>query len=203
MGGVLLAQNIYKQKLSNLATIDFPGKPDFHDTLHQKFFSYRGDSGVYSVTVLDISFDPTFKVKRGKVSEVYDGVIAGTLKATEGTLIDKKKIKLDSLDGLEIEYESTANPNVPDRRFKRVVFFNDRLYNCDFWTSSSLATQTFLSREKFFNSFTVTADKKSLRQDTDTAYQTGYEIGYYVIGPLFIIGIIALIVYFIVRKSRS
>jgi hypothetical protein len=200
---LLLGQTIYKQKLSDLASIDFPEKPDFHDTLHQKIFNYNGDSATYMVIVADISFDPTFKVKPGKVNEVYEGVIAGTLKATKGRLINKKRIKIDVLDGVEIEYISNTNPNLPDRRFKRLVFFNDKIFNYDFWTLSSLKIQTNNSREKFFDSFTITADKTSLRQNTDTAYQTGYEIGYYIIGPLIIIGVIALIVYFIVRKSRS
>ena len=202
---LLLGQTIYHQKLSDFATIDFPAKPDFHDTIHQKIFNYNGDSATYIVMVVDVSFDPTFKVKPGKVNEVYEGFIAGTLKATKGKLINKKGIKIDALDGVEIEYVSNANPNLLDRRFKRIVFFNGKIFNYDFWTLSSLKVQTYNSREKFFDSFKITADKKNLRQDTgtDAAYQMGYKIGYYIIGPLFIIGVIALIVYFFIRKSRS
>ncbi len=196
-------QTTYKQQLSDLATIDFPAKPDFHDTAHQRIFNYSGDSASYIVMVIDISSDPSFKIKPGKVNEVYKGFIDGTLKATNGILVNKKNIKIDSLDGVEIEYVSNAHPGLPDRRFKRTVFFNDKIYSYDFWTLTSFKDSTYASRVKFFNSFTVLVDRNKLRQDTDTAYQTAYQIGYYIIGPLIIIGLIGLIVYFIIRKLSN
>jgi hypothetical protein len=199
----LFGQNTYKQKLSDLATIDFPQKPDFRDTLGRKVFSFHGDSASYVALVMDISFDPNYKIKPGKLDEAYNEIINGTLRASKGKLVNKKKIKIDTLDGIEIEYISTSNPNQYDRRFKRIIFFNDKTYTYDYWTFSTLKDLTSHSREIFFNSFTILGDKKNLRQDTDTGFMKAYDIGYYIIGPLLILVILITIVYFIFKKRRK
>lgn len=147
---------------------------------------YSGDSAIYFAYVADMNFDHLLNEEPGKVHEVYDGLIAGTLKSANGKLLSKKDIKIDGLDGVEIEFVFSANPGYPDRIFKRMVFLNGMIFHYDFWTLSSLKELTLNSREKFFNSFKVVADKNSIRQDTgtDTAYQASYKIGYYIIGPL-------------------
>jgi hypothetical protein len=61
--------------------IDFPQKPDVRDTLGRKVFIFNGDSASHLTVVVDISFDPGYKIKRGKLDEAYNEIINGTLRA--------------------------------------------------------------------------------------------------------------------------
>ena len=97
------------------------------------------------------------------ISSFYGGVIKGVIGAvnTKGTLIYKKDIIIDGVQGMEFEYLSTLNPKVPDVRFQRCVFFNDKVYNLCHWVFTDSVKETEQNRMQFFNSFHINLTKKS------------------------------------------
>ncbi|MGC4034777.1 MAG: hypothetical protein QM764_02375 [Chitinophagaceae bacterium] len=204
----LSAQTSYTQKLSDIASIEFPGKPSYVDTLGQQVLNYTNDSGVYTVIVSDYSFGRSIKIRPGKLNIVYSGFLDGMMKTSGDSLIFKKKININSLEGIEVEFITSSNPDYQYKRFMRMLFVNNKIYNYSFWVSSSLAEQTAMDREKFFNSFKLSAGKEELKQyntlsDYDKAYRKGQSFGRYIRLPLIAIGIAVLIIYFIVKKRRA
>lgn len=197
------AQGIYKQSLAGLATINFPAKPIATDTLGYEVFHYTDSIARYIVVAQDLSREPGFKLKAGELTEFYKGHIEGVLKTANGVLVSEKPFEIDGLKGIDLVYTST-NPNLPDLRFKRLIYLNLRVLSIDFWIKSENEQQTKVERDRFFNSFVITADQVNTLQETlptsnDQAFNVGYVIG--VVSVLaIVIGLIVVIVLFVKKR---
>lgn len=148
--------------------------------------------------------DRLLQIHSDKLSEFYDGNIQGFLDAAQGKLIIKKPFEMDGLKGMEIEFVTTANPNLPDLRFARFILVNNTLITVYFMTSSENRQATQTARTQFLNSLTITGDKTSLTQGVD--HPAAYAIGS-IIGKLaawaVILGVIAGVVLLIRRITTK
>ena len=175
----VFAQNPYKQNLADLATINFPQKPEILDTLGNNSAQVIDSTAIYAASTGELDSDQLLQIHSDKLSEFYDGIIRGFLDAAQGKLISKKPFEIDGLKGVEIEFIATANPNLPNLRFARFILINNTLITVYFMTSSENKQATQTARTQFLNSLTITADKTSLTQGIDqpVAYAIGSIIG--------------------------
>lgn len=197
------AQESYKQKILNLATIDFPAKPTLTKALGQEVLHYTDSTAHYLIVTQDLSNKRGFEINEGSLNEFYEGTVIGTLKTAGGKLISKKKFEIKGMKGLDIVYTATSNPKLPDLRYKRILLLNNRLFSIDFWTFSSKEKSTQAARERFFNSLVITADKDRLTQNNETgghgmAYNIGYTTGK-MIGTLSALGVIVVVIFLLMK----
>ena len=142
-----------------------------------------------------------------ELSEYYEGVIEGVLKAANGQLISKKEFELSGLSGVDFTYTASDNPNLPDLRFQRVIFINDELIVINFLTSSENKAAAENEVGKFFNSFVINSSGVELTQGAENpiAFKIGTLFGRFAgfsltLGVL--VGGVAIII-FLVRKSTA
>lgn len=200
----VFAQSPYKQNLVDLATINFPQKPEKFDTLGNNLAQVIDSIAIYSASTRELDSDQLLQIHSDKLSEFYDGNIQGFLDAAQGKIISKKPFELDGLRGVEIEFITTANPNLPDLRFARFILVNNTLITVYFmtWSENKQATQT--ARTQFLNSLTITADKTSITQGVDhpVAYAIGSIIGK-LVAWVVMLGVIAGVVLLIRRITTK
>lgn len=199
------AQTPSKQNLANIASITFPSSPQVSDTLGFQVLKYSDSIAHYLVIAQDLSKEAGFKLKKEELNEFYDGNIEGVLKAAGGKLISKKPFQINGLKGLDVEY-SASNPDLPNLRFKRILFINNIIFSLDFWVSSENEVKSREAKDRFFNSLVITADKANLKQNTDidtvTAVEAGYVAGQ-IIFYISLFAIIAIIVVLIRKRNRK
>lgn len=200
----VFAQSPYKQNLVDLATINFPQKPEKFDTLGNNLAQVIDSIAIYSASTRELDSDQLLQIHSDKLSEFYDGNIQGFLDAAQGKIISKKPFELDGLRGVEIEFITTANPNLPDLRFARFILVNNTLITVYFmtWSENKQATQT--ARTQFLNSLTITADKTSITQGVDhpVAYAIGSIVGKFA-AWIVMLGVIAGVVLLIRRITTK
>lgn len=176
----LYGQDSYKQNLESFATINFPSKPDFVDTLGQKAYKYSDEDAIYYILIFDSSMQKDFQLNEGRLDEFYNGYVNGVIKASNGKLVSKNMFDINGVRGVEIEYNSISNPNLPDLGFQKVLFFNRTIITVNFLTLSKNKLSTQNKRNKYFDSFVVTIDKEKIKQFTvsiDQIDKSGYIMG--------------------------
>ncbi|MEO6818641.1 MAG: hypothetical protein ABI266_08135 [Ginsengibacter sp.] len=206
-----IAQNTYEQNLENLAVIHFPAQPLTRDTLGQKVYSLATDKANYIVLIMNDKSDTKIELKKNELDEFYTGTINGTLQASEGKLISKKDFTVDGLKGVEFEFTSDKNPNIPKLRFQRMIYTDKGVLAVNFWTNDD--NKNILQRkDDFFNSLKFNTKDQELKQYTSTAissdrrenssaYNLGFSIGK-ILGFLLIPGIIILIIVLVRNKNK-
>lgn len=186
-------QNLFRQDLENIATIDFPSKPGVIDTLDKKIFSFYNENDNYRVIVSNYQKNNQFVLKEGKLDEFYNGAINGILKSSKGKLITKKEIVVEGLRAIEVEFTSILNPGFETSGYLRLFYSNKGIITMVFSTPSPVNTSTLEERNKFFDSFQITIDKKYLLQYTIAkadAYDISFALGEifgYILMPVFFI----------------
>ena len=154
-----------KINLVNYATIDFPGKPQLNNSSKGlTAIGYNDKTNFYIAEVEDLS-NYGLEVTSNELDDLYKGIIVGFFENPELKPLVKKEFKVDGLIGLEIIYSVNAQ-EVPNLRYKRLLFYNAKIFSIEFWTTFSNEKESEGNRERYFNSFTVTLDKSILKQFT-------------------------------------
>jgi hypothetical protein len=202
--GFVYSQSIYRQDLNRLATIDFPDTPKAGIT--SGIQTYKSAIGSNSYVVLLNNLDNEDSIRTPKdLDNFYEGVVEGTLETSKSLKIDyKKSILIDGLKGLEFKYSKFINSNDTVFIYQRVLYFNSITFALMFTTFDDKQKKYQIERDKFFNSFTVIAEKKNIKQFTNTSFAT--KIGYIAgktFADLLIVGLITLLVIFIAKRSSK
>jgi len=158
-------QEWHKENLVNYATIDFPKRPQINKSskgLTQ--IGYNGGAIFFVVDIEDLS-NYGLDVNPNELDNLYDGIMIGFFENPQRKALVKKEFNVSGLRGLEIVY-STAPTDTPNLRYKRLLFFNGKIFSYEFWTTYADEKKTKDDREKYFNSFTITLDKSILKQYT-------------------------------------
>jgi uncharacterized membrane protein YeiH len=200
------AQNSYTQALNEFASLQFPFKPDSNKVDASKTtFKAITDSAVYLVVVDDMHNDKKFLVTPNDIERVYEGVIANMVDVLHGEVMTKESfVTQQGLKGVAIALKSKGQPNTDMYiMFKRILFVNDRLYTCNYWTLPQYKELTEHSRNQFFNSLSFKGDAQSLQQyskdyGSKQAYNMGYGAGGLLIAFI-VLAVIGGVFYFIVR----
>ncbi len=190
-------QSTHRQNLDDFATIDFPTQPDAKTIMGQETFVHIDSSAYYIVIIGDYANKNDFQVKEGGLDKFYDGVVTGALKESGGRLVHQEQFEVNGQKGMEIEYTLDPDPDIPDVRFMRFFFVNDKLVALNFFVNSENRAEMLSKKDHFFNSFGFTVDESDLRQFTNSKKDRSYDIGYAfgrLIGKLLIVGVIVGIV---------
>lgn len=163
------AQTGYKQNLTDFSSITFPQQPIRIDTLGQKAYRYVDSLAIYLAIVKESTEDDVV-FDTAELPKYYEGVVKGILEATNGKLISKKAFQIDSLNGVDLVYISTVNPDLPDLRFQRIIFINGAVITINLLTSSEHKAVAENMSSKFFNSFAINPSATALTQGTENAF---------------------------------
>src|SRR5688500_12103228 len=118
---------VFKQSIDSIATIDFPGKPDFSDTMGYRIYNFATETEHYLLSIRDLSTISSFHLKDEDLLDFYNSAIRGILDGAEGKLITKSNFVVSGLKAAEVEFISISNPSLPDLRFWRLIFVNKKL----------------------------------------------------------------------------
>jgi len=159
-------QSWYKENLVNYATIEFPNKPQLNETakgLTQ--IGYQKNDNYFLVDIEDLSNYGNLEVKITELDNLYKGILIGFFENKEYNLLSQTKFIVQNLTGIEVEYSSNSK-NLPKTRFKRLLFFNGKIFSIEFWTTDLNKEKSKKDKERYFNSLKVTLDKSELKQYT-------------------------------------
>lgn len=216
IGNFVLGQEWITTDINEFITIEFPVESELVENNGETAFTAKDDYAFYMVSLKNLADKRNQQLKNEELSNFYQGVINGSLGASNGELIYKKEIEINGVSGIEIEYRTPPHAQIPSQRFKRLVYLNKHLVIIDFWPLASQQDLLNDKMNKFFGSLSVSLDInleneiEDASNTDDSAYSKGYSIGYFIgqiVGVLFfigiLIGIILLIRYFIRRKKKK
>ena len=203
ISGLNYSQDWVKTEISDFASIDFPVKSELTKTQNKTVFSANDGFAIYIVSLSKLTNSQSAQITKDQILNLYKGVANGAVSAAKAELISSNEITIDNNPALDLEYYTSANPNLPSKRFKRIIYINKTIISIDAWV---LTDQKKIFQEKksqFFNSFSITqnkiesdvitSDNKEVKPST--AYQTGF-----LLGKLIFYLILAIGLFFIVRK---
>ena len=198
---ICFSQEWSKTKLNDFSSIEFPFSPDKTESNAEVYFSSSDDLAAYLVTIHDFRVDPIISKH-----EFYEGIISGGLEAVNGKLLEKIEFEYKNLKGFEIKYLANSNPQLPDLRYKRLLYINNHLISYEFLTFKENEQLVTINKEKFFNSFSATVNEVNEPEiKRNIAYERGIIIGK-VIGFLFVLGIIIglfMLIRYLIRKNNT
>lgn len=214
IGNSTFSQNWITTRIVEFASIDFPVDSEQISNYGEIIFSARDENAVYLVTVKKITDTHSDEIN-GQLSLFYDIVTDGALKAADGKITSQEDVDIDGYRGLEIEYETPFNQNLPSRRFKRILYVKKHLFIIDFWPFSEQETISGEYKSHYFNSFSIDLNE-TIENESDTTVSNnptstfGYQMGY-VFGVItsllllvgILIGAIFLLRYFSKKRKKK
>jgi hypothetical protein len=202
----MFSQTVYKQSLFELATIEFPGKPDIIDTLGTHNYRYVSDSALFIVQILPIDDESSKSLEAQELDKIYDGVISGIVERAKGKILMKKNITVNSFRGVDMELKMNLGIDKPDLTSYRLLYLNSSLLNLSFWRYSNINNQSLEDKKNIFFNSLVLNSKYLETQNTGSSEKrtnfVAYQIGK-VLGSLFILSIPILIILYIRHQKRQ
>jgi hypothetical protein len=194
-------QHLYKQNLNHVAQITFPDTPKMQHDNAGTFYSVTVDRNIYlaQVAIAKKSLRDLFTSHLN--DSIYSGVIEGTLTASKGKLLYKRKITVNGLDGVEFSYRAKIK-SLNYYRYHQAFYFNNTLVLYGYWTPDSLQSDN-KAIKAFFGTFKVTLPDDEVRQDnvSDIAFRFGYVLGIFLI--VSVIVLMGFGIVFIIKKFAN
>ncbi len=201
---ITFSQDWIKTDITDFASINFPIIAELSETEEKTIFSTSDESAIYIVSISKLTDKQSARLTKDEIPRLYQGVAEGAAKAANADIVSMKEVMISGLPALELEYYAPTNPDLPNQRFKRILYVNQHVISIDFWPLTSLNDISNKNKTKFFNSFLlhsgliknsseVTSDIKS---KATTKFETGFFIGkivFYLFLIALIIGVIFLI----------
>ncbi len=181
------SQEWTKIELNEFASIKFPNPSDVKNNRQAKIYSTSDDVGRYIVMTKDLG-DP--KLKESELYGFYQDVIAGTLKTTQGELLETNEFILNGILGMEILYKTNLNSLLTDLRQKRIILINNNVISYEFITYSENKQLAAINKNKFFNSISISKVIVPKEKETNDTYKSGSKSGKIV----FYVSIIVLLI---------
>tara|TARA_R110000850_G_scaffold16697_1_gene51730 strand:- start:73487 stop:74257 length:771 start_codon:yes stop_codon:yes gene_type:complete len=208
------AQDWVKTDITDFASINFPVESELTKTQGETIYFAEDEFAFYIVTIRKLSDQQSSKITQKELTDIYQGVVQGTLDASNAEIVSMNEIILQNIPALELEYYAPANPNLPSQIFKRIIYVNKHIINIDFWT---LTDQKDIANEKkieYFNSFLINLKEvknvSTIQNDTSDEFNLEYEIGFiigqiifYVLLIALLIGIFLLIRYLLKKNKKE
>lgn len=214
ISNVVLGQEWVKTDIANFATIDFPTQSIIEKSPNETMYTANDSIAVYVVNSKKIDEKIIAQLTIDQIPKLYEGVVDGTLSASNAKLTSKKEFIVNKIEGIEIEYVSSSNPSLPSQRFTRIIYTNQHLLIINFWAYNANNNLADKIKEKYFNSFSLNLDKidntqqnsASDKQSEHIVSKIGYKVGQglaYLMIIGVILGIVFLIRYFLKRIKKN
>lgn len=208
------AQDWVKTDITDFASINFPVESELTKNQRETIYSAEDEFAFYIVIVRKLTDQQSSQITQNELTNLYQGVVQGTLDASNAEIISMNEIILQNIPALELELYGPANPNLPSQIFKRIIYVNQHIILIDFWP---LTNQKDIANEKkleYFNSFLINLKEientSTVQNDTSDKFNSGYETGFfigqiifYVLLIAFLIGIFLLIRYLLKKNKKE
>lgn len=213
IANISYSQDWVKTDITDFASIDFPVKSELIKTQTETVFNAKDDFAFYVVSIRRLTNQQSSQITKEDIPTIYQGVADGAIAAANGELVSIDEIYIQKIPAVALEYNAQSNPELPSKRFKRIIYIDQHIISIDFWP---LANQTDITNEKkakYFNSFLINSSENektstAINEESDI-YKKGYNIGLvigqvfsYIVLIAFLIGIIFLIRY-LIKKNRK
>jgi hypothetical protein len=180
-------QNGYKQDLNQKANIIFPDTPKARHNKAGILYSLIDHKNIYLAQVTIAEKGLKDMVTSNLEDSVYANIVTGSLNASKGKLLYKKKIKVKGLRGIEFGLTSKIDSQ-NYYKYHQAFYFNETIILYGFWTTDSTRNSEDLKR--FFNSFKLAIKSEEVIQGN--AKELGHKTGK-IIAEFLLIVFIALI----------
>ncbi len=213
-GNFTFSQSWVKTDITDFASIQFPIASELTETEMETVFSASDATAVYIVSIRKLTSQQSAQITKDEVPNLYQGVARGAVEAARGEIVSMNEITIDEIPGLELEYQTDANHELPGQRFKRIIYVNRNIISIDFWPLAEQSDLLIENKTKFFNSVSINADEtesigESINADnteTSTAYETGFLLGqilFYVLLIAVLLGLFLLVRYLIKKNDKK
>lgn len=214
IGNIAFSQSWVTTEVTDFAIIDFPVASELTETGAETVFSASDANAVYGVTIRKLSDQESLQITQDEIPNLYQGFASGAVNAVGGEIVSMNEIIIDEISGLEIEYKTHPDYELPGQRFKRIIYVNQNIISIDFWPLAEDDALMIENRAKFFDSFSINLDEianieaplNSQETVASTAYKIGYVVGLIMSFLLFVgllVGLFFLIRYLIRRSTKN
>ena len=191
-------QKGYQQDLNKIASITFPDTPKATVKNDETVYVLSDSGIVYLAIAAPVKKGLKDIFTKNVNDSLFNGVILGSLKTSNGKLIYKKPVEMNGLKGLEFGYEPEAD-SAKSYRYHQTFYVNGTLIFYGYWSKDSLQADDKGMRS-FFNSFKLKIKPKDIIQDDGSklAYNIGKGIGYVIAAAVIVLFCLGLV--FLFRK---
>ena len=217
---ISFSQEWLKTEITEFASIKFPLQSELTETQNEIVFVSEDENAYYIVSVRKLSDQQSSRISKADIPNLYKGVAQGAIDASNGVIISMNEIEIQNIPALELEYEVSANDNLPNKRFKRIIYSNQNLISIDFWPLKNQKNIIAENKTRFFDSFILklngiqntskdnTTELNDKTQDNygNSAYETGFVLGkiiFYLLLITILIGIVILIRLLVKRNRKN
>lgn len=210
---IIFAQEWVKTEITDFASINFPVESELTETSREMVYTAEDEFAYYIVSVRKLNEQQSSRITQNDIPNLYQGVVQGTMDATNGEVVSMNDIRVQKLPVLELEYNVITNSNLPNQRFKRIFYINQFIISIDYWPLTNQKNITNEIKAKYFDSFKFNSNEIDNTSTTDAivlndtngdeiAYNNGYEIGYFIGKIIFYLLLIAIVIGLIVLIRR-
>jgi hypothetical protein len=223
LGFTQFAMAQVRVNLDNLYTVTFPLNPTKTKTdANTTVYSANQNDGFYIVMVQHMPKQFDYTSNADSLQRFYKNLLNSTIKKASAKLVYQESLKIDGTNAIDFGYTLDDKAGFPDTRFQRSVYINKTLISFSFWTFKAKLKAVTADKEIYFNTITTpkeeappapyTASVKTSVADSGTApaqqaassankTQVSYPVGYIVGAVIFVLLLIAVIVFN--KKSSS
>lgn len=216
IANISYAQDWVKTDITDFASINFPIESKLTKNQVETVYSAEDEFAFYIVSIRKLTDQQSSQITQKDIPSLYQGVVQGTMDAAKAKIISMNEIILQNTPALELEYNASANPNIPSHRYKRIIYINKNIINIDFWPLTNEKNIISEKKTKYFNSFLINLNKNEvsktpiIKNDNTDKSNSGFEIGvligqiaYYIALIVFLIGIFLLIRYLLKKLKNN
>lgn len=212
IANISYSQDWIKTDITDFASIDFPVKSELIKTQTETVFNAKDDVAFYVVSIRRLTDQQSSQITEEDIPTIYQGVTDGAIAAANGELVSIEEIYIQKIPAVELEYNTQSNPELPNRRFKRIIYIDQHIINIDFWPLTNQTETTNEKKAKYFNSFLINSIENAsiaVNEESDI-YRESYNIGmvigqifFYIILIGFLIGLFFLIRNLIKKNGKK
>ncbi len=208
------SQEWVKTEITEFASIKFPFQSELTKTQSEIVFVSEDENAYYLVNIKELGDEQSSRISKLDLTNFYKSIAKGAIASTNGKLIEMNKIEIQGIPAVELEYEAISSNNLPNKRFKRIIYYNQTIFSIDFWPLTGQKDIIDKNKSKFFESFSVNLNKieNTLKNNISSndqaddnnanlAYKTGFIVGQ-IIFYILLIGIFVGIIFFIKKLVK-
>jgi len=216
---ISFSQEWIKTDITDFASIEFPVNSDLIEAQGETVFTAEDEFAYYIVSIRELNTQQSSQITQKDIPNLYQGVAQGTVDAANGEVVSMDEIIVQNIPALELVYNVEATSDLPSKRFKRIIYFNQNIISIDYWPKTNQNNISIEKKKTFFNSFTLNSSnikKTSIginahtqnnddRDANNTADETGFFVGkifFYFLLFAVLFGII-LLIWLLGKKNKN
>ena len=178
-------------------TVEFPGVPEQKETETKlgkaQAYTLTDGRALYMAIVQSHALEE--ESNDSEIAEFYSGV----LKGSGGQVLKKTSFSTNGFSGVEAQFITPENPQLPAVKFLRVVAVNGTAYIQQVWTSDEQNEAVAPERQRFFASFQPKVAKVDQAGEGVQTNTSAYRLGK-LLGRLAFYAVVAFVGFVLLRR---